>query len=206
MNEAVQRRIFEPFFTTKPIGQGNGIGLAVVYGLVKNHGGFIEVQSRIGSGATFAIYLPIPNAAAVEISQTPANGMALGPRGHGETILFVDDEERQLKLMSRFLESEGYKVLGASDGFEAVATFKRHKDEIAVTVLDLGLPNLDGWQAFQQMRAIRPDLKALIATGLVSGDVETALAERRLSGIMMKPYQLDDVLERISRTIHDEAG
>ena len=108
--------------------------------------------------------------------------------------------------MSRFLQSEGYKVLGARDGFEAIETFKRHKDEIAITVLDLGLPNLSGWQAFQQMRAIRPDLKVLIATGLVSVDVETELAERRLSGIMMKPYQLQDVLERISRTIHDEAG
>ena len=206
IDEAIQRRIFEPFFTTKPIGQGSGIGLAVVYGLVKNHGGFIEVQSQIGSGTRFSLYLPIPNAASAEIAQTEPKGPVLGPRGHGETILFVDDEEQQLKLMSRFLESEGYRVLGASDGLEAIEIFKRHKDEIAVTVLDLRLPKLDGWQALQQMRTIRPDLKALIATGLVSADVETQLAEGRLNGIMMKPYRLDDVLEKIFRTIHDEAG
>jgi CheY-like chemotaxis protein len=201
MDELTQRRIFEPFFTTKPVGQGTGLGLAVVYGIVKNHGGFIEVESQIGRGATFSIHLPIPNATAEQRSAGGANGRAPKPAGRGETILFVDDEERQLNVMRRFLESEGYNVLAARDGLEALATFERHKDEIAVAVLDLGLPKLGGWQAFQQMRKIRPELKALVASGFISADVEEEMAQGKLGGVIAKPYQLDDVLEKISRAI-----
>ncbi|HSQ19690.1 MAG TPA: PAS domain S-box protein, partial [Blastocatellia bacterium] len=165
MDDATQRRIFEPFFTTKPLGQGTGLGLAVVYGIVKNHGGFIEVKSQTGCGTTFCIYLPVLNVPAEQISE--AEPIATTPKSgnRGETILFVDDEARQLSLMRRLLEREGYKVLCAKDGIQAVEIFKRNKDEIAVAVIDLELPKLNGWQACQQMRQIRPALKALIATG-----------------------------------------
>jgi PAS domain S-box-containing protein len=203
MDEATQRRIFEPFFTTKPVGEGSGLGLAVVYGIVKNHAGFIEVESRIGRGTTFCIHLPIPTATSEQNSGDGRNGKWSKPKGHGETILFVDDEERQLNIMRRFLESEGYKVLAARDGLEALETFKRHKEEIAVAVLDLGLPRLGGWPAFQQMREIRPALKVLVASGFVSAEVEAEMAQGKLVGIIAKPYQLDDVLEKISQAIHN---
>jgi nitrogen-specific signal transduction histidine kinase/CheY-like chemotaxis protein len=206
MDEATRRRIFEPFFTTKPVGEGSGLGLAVVYGIVKNHAGFIEVESRIGRGTTFCIYLPIPAVTSEQISEGGPNDKAPKPEGHGETILFVDDEERQLNIMRRFLESEGYKVLAARDGLEALEIFKRHKEEIAVAVLDLGLPRLGGWPAFQQMREIRPGLKVLVASGFVSADVEAEMAQGKLGGVIAKPYQLDDVLEKISQAIHDAAA
>ena len=203
MDEATQRRIFEPFFTTKPVGQGTGLGLAVVYGIVKNHGGFIEVKSQIGNGTTLCIYLPIPHQPAGQRSETGPNDAARKP-GHGETILFVDDEEQQLKVMRQFLQDEGYKVLGARDGFEALEIFKQHQDEVALAVLDLGLPKLGGWQAFQQMRKIRPELKALVASGLVSAEVEAEMTQGKLGGVIAKPYRLDDVLEKISQAIRGE--
>src|SRR5205807_300637 len=144
-----------PFFTTKPIDQGTGLGLAMVYGIVKNHAGFIEVKSELGCGTTVCIYLPVPDVCAERIAE--AGPIATTPKSEnrGETILFVDDEAPQLSLMLRLLEREGYRVLAAKDGIEAVEIFNRHKDEIALAVMDLGLPKLNGWQAFQQMRESR---------------------------------------------------
>ena len=202
MDGATQRRVFEPFFTTKPVGEGTGLGLTVVYGIVKNHDGFIEVKSKLGHGTTFCIYLPIPSEATRQTSAAGSNYTALKRAGSGETILFVDDEETQLNVMRRFLENEGYRVLSAKNGVEALETFKQHKDAIAVAVLDLGLPHVSGWQAFQEMREIRPELKALIATGLISPEVEAEFAQGKLCGVILKPYQLDDVLEKISQAIH----
>jgi two-component system, cell cycle sensor histidine kinase and response regulator CckA len=201
MDEATRRRIFDPFFTTEPVDQGTDFGLAVAYGTVQNHGGFIDVESEAGRGTTFRIYLPIPIQSVYEISDIGSND-TLRNRGRGETVLFVDDEEQQLKAMQRFLESEGYKVLGAKDGREAVETFKRHKDEIAIAVLDLGLPKLGGWQAFQEMREVRPELKVLVASGFVSAELEAEIAQGKLGEIIEKPYRLDEILEKISAAIN----
>jgi signal transduction histidine kinase/DNA-binding response OmpR family regulator len=203
MDETTRRRIFEPFFTTKPLGQGTGLGLAVVYGIVKNHGGLIEVESAPAKGSTFCVYFPPARSAAPLAMAAGHAAPALAQCGRGEMILFVDDEEQQLKIMRRFLESEGYRVVCARDGLEAVEVFKGHKDEIAVAVLDLGLPKVNGWQAFQQMRELRPTLKALIATGMVPQDIEAQLAQGAVGKLITKPYQLDDILENISTLLHD---
>jgi two-component system, cell cycle sensor histidine kinase and response regulator CckA len=205
MDAATQRRVFEPFFTTKPLEQGTGLGLAVVYGIVKTHDGFIDVKSKLGDGTTFCIHLPIPTEAARQRSEAASNSTGLKRSGNGETILFVDDEETQLNVMRHLLESEGYRVLGAKTGVEALETFKQNKDAIAVAVLDLGLPQLGGWQAFQQMREIRSGLKVLITTGFVTPEVEAEMANGKLCGVIVKPYRLDDVLEKISQAIHHTA-
>ena len=201
IDDTTQPRIFEPFFTTKPEGQGTGLGLAVVYGIVKNHSGFIEVKSEIGSGTTFCIYLPVPDVTAEQTSEAGPIAVTSKSRSGGETILFVDDEEHQLVLMQRILEREGYKFLGATDGMEAVEVFNRHKDEIAVAVMDLGLPRLNGWQAFRRMREIRPSLKALIATGYAPAEVTAEIAQENLGEVIAKPYNLNEILEKISRVI-----
>jgi len=205
MDADTRRRIFEPFFTTKVHGKGTGLGLSVVYGIVNSHGGFVDLTSEVGQGSTFDIYLPLPkNKLEFVGNKHQPDGEQKGTRlGEDKTVLFVDDEIRQLRLMENFLESEGYKVLGASDGAEAVEMYRRHKDEIGVVVLDLRLPKLNGWECFQIMRKTQPNLKVLFATGFVSPEVETELAKGEIGGIIMKPYQLDEVLEKISELLQN---
>ena len=203
MDEVIKSRIFEPFFTTKEQGQGTGLGLSVAYGIVTNHAGFIDVTSEPGYGTTFRIYLPLAD------NQTSFVGLDR-PRGrqelgniavHGHVVLFVEDEIRQLELMRRSLEKAGYRVLVAMDGVEAVETFLRHKDEISVVVLDLGLPKLNGWEAFQKMRKADPTLKPILASGYISHEMESAMDQGELGALLMKPYQPDEILEKISLAV-----
>src|ERR1051325_1820109 len=172
MDAETRSRIFEPFCTTKQPGQGTGLGLSAVYGIIKNHAGIVDVTSDLNRGTTFDIYLPLPQREleAVE-SEQQLDERRVRPEP-GATILFVDDEIIQLRLMEKVLEHEGYRVLGASDGPEAVAMHLKHKDEISLVVLDLQLPKMNGWEAFQNMRKIQPNLKALIATGFAPADLE----------------------------------
>lgn len=118
------------------------------------------------------------------------------------TILFVEDEARQLRLMQKVLENEGYRVLGARDGDEAVQTYIQRQQEIALVVLDLKLPKLSGWDAFQRMKKANPQLKAIITTGYVSRQVESSVANGDLSQMILKPYRLNDLLEKISGVIN----
>jgi two-component system cell cycle sensor histidine kinase/response regulator CckA len=199
IDETNRGRIFEPFFTTKL--QGTGLGLSVVYGIVTNHSGFIDVESEPGRATTFHIYLPLPKTGVELVGVTQGLAVAEKPAGEGETVLFVEDEQKQLHLMQSFLESEGYRVLAARDGAEAVEMHRQHKNKIAVVVLDLGLPKLNGWEAFQRMREIDPEVKALFATGLLSPEIEDEMAKGKLGGVIMKPYRLENVLARISSAI-----
>ena len=204
MDVSTRGRIFEPFFTTKEHGQGTGLGLSVVYGVINNHAGLVDVRSEVGQGTTFDIYLPLPKnkLELVEIEQQLDRKRKIRP-GARATVLFVDDEIKQLRLMQNFLESEEFKVLAARDGAEAVQMHLRHKDEIAVVVLDLRLPKMNGLEAYRTMRNIQPKLKALFATGLPSPELETELDKGVIEGIIMKPYQLDKVLEKISETLQE---
>jgi hypothetical protein len=207
MDDGIKSRIFEPFFTTKEVSQGTGLGLSVVYGIVSNHRGFVKVTSELGRGATFRLYLPLPGDASGLIPEKQpaqaAQAMELG--GRGETILFVEDEIRQLQLMQSFLQAEGYRVLTAQDGDEAVAIHFKHKDDIALVVLDLGLPKLNGWEAFQKMKRTDPSVKAIFATGYISSQIDSGVAKGELSALIMKPYQLDEVLAKIAEAIHAPA-
>jgi CheY-like chemotaxis protein len=128
------------------------------------------------------------------------------PPGTGQAILFAEDEIRQLRLMQNFLESAGYKVFGARDGLEAVEILRRHRDEIRVAVLDLGLPKLNGWEAFRKMKEISPSMKAIFATGFMAPQIESQLDSGTLNGVILKPYQLDEVLEKISAAFRDAAA
>jgi two-component system cell cycle sensor histidine kinase/response regulator CckA len=203
MSMSTKNRIFEPFFTTKRQGEGTGLGLAVVYGIVGKHGGIIDVESEPDRGASFRLFLPIPT------NQTEtSDAQREQPRrktekvtAGGEMILFVDDEVHQLRLMQIHLQRAGYKVLTAADGAEAVDMHYRHKNEIAAVILDFGLPKLNGWEAYRKMKEVDPDIKAIFATGFIASQLETELAKQELSGVIMKPYQLDEVLEKIEKAI-----
>ena len=205
MDEATRSRIFEPFFSTKEPGQGTGLGLSVVYGIVRNHAGFVDVSSEPGRGSVFQVYLPIPKdqirTANAMLPMSVDGNQSAQLSATGETILFVEDEAKQLKLMESFLEREGYRVLGARDGMEAVEIYSRHKQKIAAVVLDIGLPRLNGWEVFLRMKEETADVKVLFATGYMSPDIEAGIARGDFSGVIMKPYQLDDVLAKIARAI-----
>jgi PAS domain S-box-containing protein len=203
MDDAIKDRIFEPFFSTKHQGQGTGLGLSVAYGIVANHGGFIDVTSRPREGSRFDIYLPIAGAQKEEIEKKrkPSTTKKKGIPAQGQTILFVEDELRQVELMQRFLERNGYRVLTAVNGFEAVDIHLRHKDEISVVVLDLGLPGLSGWEAFQKMKQTNPSLKAILATGYIAPEIASAATKGELSAVIMKPYQLNEILDVVSTAV-----
>jgi PAS domain S-box-containing protein len=162
MDEAVRSRIFEPFFTTKEFGKGTGLGLATVYGIVKQSGGHIEVYSELGHGTTFKIYLPrLPNGS----PSTSISGIQLTPAAGSETILLAEDEDALRRLSRLALESSGYQVLEACNGEEALRIFRQHADAIRLLVTDVVMPQMSGRQLADHARALRPDLKVLLLSG-----------------------------------------
>ena len=208
IDKALKNRVFEPFFTTKSQGQGSGLGLSVVYGIVTNHGGFIDVASEPGRGTTFDIYLPVPNEAE-QLITTANGGEERKPEpsaGNTATILFVEDESHQLNLMQKHLASEGHKVLTAKDGAEAVQTYLRHKQEIDLVVLDLGLPKLNGWEAYKMMKEADPNIKAIFATGFISPEIEAHLQTGELSAVITKPYSPSEMRKKITTVLGKPAA
>ncbi len=204
IERTVRDRIFDPFFTTKGPGEGTGLGLTAVYGIVREHDGFVEVESEPGRGTTFNLYLPLRHAngqfaGAARAAEKREPGDA---PGH-DTILLVDDEERQLDLIQGLLQKRGYRVLTAKDGLEAVEVHRQHKHEIAAVILDLGLPRLSGWEAFLRMKREQPEVKAIVTSGYIKADLRAEMVREGVAAIIHKPYMPDDLLARIGATISE---
>ena len=195
MDEETRSRIFEPFFTTKEKGKGTGLGLAVVYGVLKSHHGFIDVVSEEGKGTTFHLYFHTP-IRGIETA-APAEKEEEDIPGGTETILLVEDEELVLKVLTRFLTGKGYNVLTAQDGLEAVEVYKRENKKIAVVVTDLGLPKLGGWDAFLKMKAINPHVQGIFASGYIEPAVKSDMAAQGAKQFIQKPYVLDQILTKL---------
>ena len=208
MEPAVRERIFDPFFTTKGPGQGTGLGLTAVYGIIREHDGFVEVDSEPDRGTTFHLYLPLrpveEKSAPVPAYAGSANGMV--ERRGDETVLFVDDEERQVSLIEGFLKSRGYRVLVARDGLEAVEIHRRCKHEIAAVVLDLGLPVLNGWEAFLRMKSEQPNIKTIFASGYIKADIRSEMINQGVMAIVHKPYLPEELLAKIGAAINEPAA
>jgi CheY-like chemotaxis protein len=206
MEADVRSRVFEPYFTTKKPGQGTGLGLSVVHRIVSEHAGFIEVTSEPGCGSTFHVYLPIPRdeAAAGDITPPSAQNKIVDRSRQRETVLYAEDDARLSGLMQRLLEREGFKVLTAQDGVEAVEVHSRHKDLIAIAILDFGLAKLNGWEAFQKMKKINPKLKGILASGYVSAEDQSRLARGELNGVLQKPYLGEEVLAIVKQAIRSQ--
>lgn len=192
MDEATQARIFEPFFTTKPPGLGTGLGLASVYGIVKNHGGFVVVHSHLGRGSTFAIHVPATEQR-VAVQPAPA---PLAPSGHG-TILIVDDEKQLLKCTARLLRALGYEVLTAADGRVAIDLVRQHRDDLALVLLDMTMPEMSGADTFDAIREIAPSMKVLLASGYTIDGQAQKLLDRGCNGFIQKPYDATALCQKI---------
>lgn len=195
MEESTRQRIFEPFFTTKEKGKGTGLGLAVVYGVVKNHDGFIDVESQRAHGTTFRLYFPIP---AEVTSTTRVQGdRVVEVAGGTESILFAEDEDGLAMLMKTLFESKGYSVILAKNGVEAIQLYAENKSEISVAFLDVGLPKLDGTTVFTTIREINPHQKVILASGYMDPDQKSELFKAGLSEFVQKPYMPNEVLRKV---------
>jgi signal transduction histidine kinase/CheY-like chemotaxis protein len=196
-----KEHIFEPFFTTKGPGRGTGLGLSVVYGIMQTHDGFIHFNSEPGQGTIFYLCFPIRQATGLPALEKKPAETKPDPSPQGATILIVDDEPNQIILLRRVFEKEGYTVLTAAEGDSALDVFSDHRDEIAVVLLDLGLPGTNGWDVFRKMREIQPKIKVVFVTGYVLPDLDLARVDKDSYGVVMKPYDLTDIVRKIALTL-----
>lgn len=199
MPPEVLGRMFEPFFTTKDIGKGTGLGLAVVYGVVKSHKGFVDVTSEQGIGTTFTLYIPIRHEE-VEIGKE-GDASSFEGMGNGETILIVEDEQMLLELVKGILEGKGYTVLTAMDGAEALNVYEKRKDEIGLVLTDLGLPKVDGWEVFHRIKEQNPAAKVIFASGYIDPTLRTNLLNAGAVDLVAKPYMPQEIISRVREVI-----
>jgi PAS domain S-box-containing protein len=192
-------RIFEPFFTTKELGSGTGLGLSTVIGIIKSHGGFINVYSEMGKGTEFKVYLPAKEDTQIQLVED----LEL-PQGNGELILVVDDEAAIRKITQISLETYGYKVLTASDGIEAIALYAQHKKTISLVLIDMMMPEMDGPTTIRTLQKIMPQVKIIAVSGLVSNDKLTQMATLGVNAFLSKPYTTNDVLNTISEVLNSQ--
>ena len=192
MDDNIQKRIFEPFFTTKEMGRGTGLGLAMVYGIVKNHGGFIEVHSEKSQGTTFNVYLP---ASDVEVVEEKRLKEAL-KRG-SENILLVDDEDLIIDVGEKLLARMGYSVLVARSGREAIEIYNKRKNNIEMVILDMIMPDMSGGDTYDKLREINPDIKVLLSSGYsLRGQAKDILA-RGCKGFIQKPFNMKELSHKL---------
>jgi len=199
MDETVIHRIFEPFYTTKEMGRGTGLGLAMVYGIIKSHGGNIFASSHPGEGSTFSIYLPASDKETIT-EEEPKEETIRGL----ETILLVDDEEVVLLVTKEILENLGYRVLSANNGREAIAIFRERHQEIALVLLDMIMPDLKGSQTYDSLKEIDSKMKVLLSSGYSIEGQATALLKKGCNAFIQKPYTVSELSQKI-RDILDKA-
>ncbi|HEV8118590.1 MAG TPA: PAS domain S-box protein, partial [Thermoanaerobaculia bacterium] len=202
IDEETRARLFEPFFTTKEKGRGAGLGLALVYGIVKSHLGFIDIETQVGRGSDFRIYLPVESGP-IEESRPRALARRETPvaQGGNETILFAEDEEMLASAVKTLLESEGYRVLTAKDGQEALEIYGRNGQEIAISILDLQMPRLGGWETFQKLREIDPQARIVIASGDLDRQQRLEVENAGMDGSLRKPYSAGQVMRTVRRIL-----
>ena len=200
----LQSRIFEPFFTTKAADKGTGLGLSTVTSIVKRHHGFLALRSQPGRGTQFQVYLP---ATTLAQAQPAEPGAAPLPVGHGELVLFADDEGSVLELAKSALENYGYRLVTASNGLEAVGCFELHQQEVKLVVMDTDMPYLDGLSALRRIREVAPRIPLLLASAS-SPDTEL-ISKDGLSGMvrLLKPYGVEDLVREVAKALsHDTSG
>jgi two-component system, cell cycle sensor histidine kinase and response regulator CckA len=195
MDSETQKRIFEPFFSTKGVGQGTGLGLASAYGIIRNHGGIIDVYSDKGHCTTFTVFLP---ASEKEVTETkPAEGSLI--TGH-ETILIVDDEKEVLLAVKALLDELGYKILTAQSGKEAIELYKKHSKDIKLVILDLIMPEINGQETAVKLMEIDKNVCVLLSSGYSIDAEDKASIDFGCKGFIQKPYRIEELSRKI-RTV-----
>ncbi len=202
MTDEVKQHIFEPFFTTKPEGEGTGMGLATVHGIVENHGGFVEVHSELNSGSVFSVHLPLAEAEVVEQfvgdEQRPVSG-----RGR---ILLVDDESVVRQVVSAMLRTLGYDVTTAENGKEAVEYFRDHHEQVDLIVLDMIMPEMGGRDCFKAVQQIDPDVKVILASGYGRDARAQAMLDEGVRAFIQKPCRVQEISEVVARVLADTSS
>ena len=187
-------RIFEPFFTTKEIGKGTGLGLSTVLGIIKSHGGFVNVYSEIGKGTRFKVFLPRTQTTTADSIEESGYELL---KGNGELVLVVDDEDAIREITKTSLETNAYNVITASDGIEAVAMYAQHKEKINVVLLDMMMPSMDGPTTIRMLQKINPQVKIIAVSGLVSNYKITDFIGKSVKTFLPKPYTSDELLKNL---------
>ena len=192
MDEATKARIFEPFFTTKERGRGTGLGLASAYGIVKNHGGFIHVESEKDIGSSFMIYLPVSDKD-VDYDKKPVDELLKGR----EKVLLIDDEEMILDVSAKMLEELGYQVISAAGGRMGLHAYEQNKDSVDLIILDMIMPEIGGRELFDTMIQINPSVKVLLSSGYSLDSQAKEIMQRGCKGFIQKPFTMTDLSKKI---------
>lgn len=196
MDASIKDRIFEPFFTTKELGRGTGLGLAMVYGIIRNHYGHIDVVSEPGKGSSFIFYLPASEKEVTDRDQ----GTSEVIKGT-ETVLLIDDEPTVLQVSKAILETLGYKVYDVHDGEQAIALYAQKKDEIDVIVLDMIMPGLSGSQTFDGLREINPRARVILSSGYSLNDQARTIMDRGCAGFVQKPFDVTQISRKLREVL-----
>jgi two-component system cell cycle sensor histidine kinase/response regulator CckA len=197
MDEATRQRIFEPFFTTKEMGRGAGLGLASAYGIIKNHGGIINVHGEKGEGTTFDIYLPVSEKEVKTDEGKLADEILKGT----EIVLLVDDEDVVLDVGNSILKEAGYRVLLARSGREALEVYGKDKDEIDLVILDMIMPDMSGGEVYDRMKEMNPKIKALLSSGYSIDGQASEILERGCDGFIQKPFNIKELSRKLTEIL-----
>jgi PAS domain S-box-containing protein len=201
MDEATVKRMYEPFFSTKERGKGTGLGLAIVHGIVKSHYGMISVSSTVGFGTTFTLYFPATHVIE-ELKTVPLPikpGADSISRRSMKKVMVVDDEKDLVSMLQEILETEGYRVITAGDGLQAIALYEQEKEHLGIIISDLGMPHMDGRELMKELQARKADVRFVFITGYLDKDSKKELFELGAREVLLKPFSSEGVLEIVHR-------
>jgi PAS domain S-box-containing protein len=201
MDEATRQRVFEPFFTTKKLGEGTGLGLASAYGIIKNHGGIIDVYSEPGHGATFTIYLPTSDREIIK-DKVPSADLLKGK----ETVLLVDDEPMVMEVGKEMLTALGYKVIPAATGEEALDLYEKSRGKIHMVVLDLIMPDMGGGEVYERLKEMNPKVKVLLSSGYSVDGQANEILKQGCDGFIQKPFDMKEFSKKLRDILEKGQG
>jgi PAS domain S-box-containing protein len=207
MDEATVKRMYEPFFSTKERGKGTGLGLAIVHGIVKSHYGMINVSSTMGYGSTFTLYFPATHVIEeLKTARLPIKpGIDSINRRSLKKVMVVDDEKDLVSMLKEILETEGYRVITAGDGLQALRLYEEEKENLGIIITDLGMPNMDGRELIRELKARNAEVRYVFITGYLDNDSKQELFDMGARDVLLKPFSSEGVLEtihRVSESLH----